>query len=104
MGRFASLGSNSRCVPEKFASTTPGCDKSYEPSPLSFTSPLRTLVDQSSDARQLRGTSYDLSISVTGGDVSANSPLPSRHVVGIFVGSLAKSEKSAAGTADPTHE
>src|SRR5688500_15766189 len=60
-------------------------------------------VFQSSDARQLRGTSYDGSIRVTAGDLSPSAPLQSRHWVGMEVGSESKSDQSAEGVADPMH-
>jgi hypothetical protein len=63
---------------------------------------LFTLAFQSSDARQLLGTSYDGSISVTAGARSARTPLPSRHWVGIAEGCAEKSDQSGVGTAVPT--
>src|SRR6476661_1402333 len=56
-GRSPSEGNVRRCTPEKFASRAPGCDRSYEPRPPSLNSQFRMLVDQSSEARQLCGTS-----------------------------------------------
>ena len=67
------------------------------------TSCLRQSI-QSRDARQLRGTSYDGSISVTDGARSASTPLPSRHCVGMTSGFETKLDQSAEGTAAPTHE
>src|SRR5687767_5971898 len=61
-------------------------------------------VFQSSDARQLRGTSYAGSIRVTAGARSPSAPLPSRHCVGIDEGSASNSDQSADGVAEPTHE
>src|SRR6478672_9880101 len=60
------------------------------------------LLFQSSDARQLLGTSYDGSISVTDGALSASTPLPSTHCVGMEPGSAANSDQSGVGTAAPT--
>jgi hypothetical protein len=62
------------------------------------------LVFQSSDARQLRGTSYAGSMSVTLGARSASAPPPPAHAVGIAAGFDANSAKSASGTALPTHD
>src|SRR5205823_350633 len=60
------------------------------------------------DARQLRGTSYPGSISVTDGARSASTdPEPVEgptHCVGIAVGSAAKRVQSGSGTAAPTHD
>src|SRR6266566_2908024 len=101
-GRFASPASVMRLIPVKFASMLPGCDKSYDASVPTRSNSLLMLVFQSSDARQLLGTSYDGSMSVTAGALSANTPLPPMHWVGTAPGSLANSDQSGVGTAAPT--
>src|SRR6185436_11644171 len=84
-GRLPSPARAKRCVPEKLASTMPGCDRSYEPSVPSLTTQCFTLVVQSSEARQLRGTSNFGSMSETAGAFSASRPPPPTQVVGTGV-------------------
>src|ERR1700681_118295 len=92
-GRFCSSLRFSLFTPAKFASTTPGCARSYDTSVPTRSSQLLMLVVQSSDARQLLGTSYDGSISATNGARSASTPLSPTHCVGIVLGSVAKRDQ-----------
>ena len=103
-GRPASLERAMRCRPLKFASTVPGWFRSYDPSPFTRTIQGPTSASQESDARQLRGTSYDGSMSATLGDRSASTPPPPTHSVGAEVGFAMRSVQSGTGTAEPTHE
>src|ERR1035437_1667941 len=103
-GLFPSPASANFGVPAKFASTVPGWFRPYDAIVLTRIIQKPTLPFQSSDARQLRGTSYDLLISVAGGASSARAPLPSVHCVGSEPGSLRKRDQSGVGTAVPTQE
>src|SRR5687768_8706303 len=62
------------------------------------------LVLRSSEARQLLGTSYAGSMSVTAGALSESAPLPSRHWDGMLPGLLENNDQSGVGIALPTHD
>src|SRR5690348_12370052 len=62
------------------------------------------LVVQSSDARQLRGTSNFGSINVTAGARSASTPPPPTQAVGTADGDASNALQSGIGVAAPTQE
>src|SRR6185437_2638170 len=66
-GRLPSPASLNCGVPVKFASTVPGCERSYDPSVERWRSHFPKFDDQWSEARQLCGASYDGLIAETAG-------------------------------------